>query len=47
MILTSLLDLQLWLLFQAMISAVMYAWFGFGGLFGSLLGSFIYLMVFQ
>jgi hypothetical protein len=39
----TLIDLQLWILFQSMITAVAWRFLGFGGLFGSLLGAFLYL----
>lgn len=39
----ALLDLQLWLLFQATISALCWRFIGFEGFIGSLIGSFIYI----
>lgn len=43
----TLLDLQMWILFQGMITAVAWRFWGFGGLFGSLLGAFLYLAIFR
>jgi len=43
----TLLDLQLWILFQGMITAVAWRFLGFGGVFGSLLGAFLYLSIFK
>lgn len=40
----TLLELQLWILFQGMITAMAWRFLGFSGLIGSLLGSLIYLM---
>lgn len=36
-------NLQLWILFQSMVTAVCWRYLGFGGLVGSLIGSFIYI----
>ncbi len=44
---TTLLDLQMWILFQGMITAVAWRFLGFGGVFGSLLGAFLYLAIFK
>lgn len=43
----SLESLQLWILFQALVTAVCWRLMGFSGLFGSLLGSFIYIAIFK
>jgi hypothetical protein len=44
---STLLDLQMWILFQGMITAVAWRFLGFGGVFGSLLGAFLYLSIFR
>jgi hypothetical protein len=40
-------NLQLWILLQAMVTAFCWRYMGFGGLIGSLLGSFIYIALSQ
>jgi len=42
-----LLELQLWILFQGMLTAVSWRFLGFGGVIGSLLGAFLYLSIFR
>lgn len=45
MILTTLLDLQLWLLFEGIMGVILYSLYGRAGLFGGFVGSFIYLVI--
>lgn len=41
----SLETFQLWILSQAIVTALCWRYLGFGGLVGSLVGSFIYLVL--
>lgn len=43
----NLIDIQLWILMQAIVSALCWHFMGFPGFIGSLIGAFLYLWIAQ